>query len=246
MIWMIAGWVVWGLCAVLSAVWVLLWLGYARAGREYAFPLGVQAGLWLTLVAAFLTQPWSKLHLLWCFPIAYFVGLLIPMVIAGLRITRALPPMEMRTDSEWRAIEGLACRVTDFTPFSSVENGRVVAPNPTDPHASVTLECVGMPMPVKGLVTHRVDFTHLWEAFMERGVSDGEEVMVFWTRSHYKHRYMRLLWRVLPKMWVRIHPKGYLEMIERYCDPDHATGVGEVDAAARAMPPIAEWKPDQQ
>jgi hypothetical protein len=222
------------------------WLGYARAGREYAFPAGVQAGLFVALVLAFLTGPWSKLHLLWCFPVAYFAGLYIPMAIARLRITRALPPMELRKDSEWRAIEGLACRVTDFAPFSSVENGRVVAPNRTDPHASVMLECVGMPMPVKGFVTHRVDFIHLWAAFVERGVSDGEEVMVFWTRSHYKHRYMRLLWRVLPKMWVRIYPKGSLEMIERYCDPDHALGLGEVEAAARAMLPIAEWKPDQQ
>jgi hypothetical protein len=88
MAWTIAGWVVWGLCAALSAVWVLTWYGYLRAGREYAFPLGVQAGLWLTLVVAFLVQPWSKFHLLWCFPIAYFAGLFIPMVIMGLRISR--------------------------------------------------------------------------------------------------------------------------------------------------------------
>jgi len=246
MIWTIAGWVIWGLCAALSAVWVLTWYGYLRAGREYAFPLGVQAGLWLTLVAAFLVQPWSKFHLLWCFPIAYFAGLFIPMAIVRLRFTRALPPMELRKDSEWRAIEGLACRVTEFAPFSSVEHGRVVAPNRTDPHASVMLECVGMPMPVRGFVTHRVDFIHLWAAFVERGVSDDEEVIVLWTRSHYQHRYMRLLWRIFPRMWLRIYPKGSLEIIRRYSDPDHAPGLGEMEAAASAMLPIAEWKPDSQ
>ena len=86
MMWTIVSWVIWGLCAALTAMQVMAWYGFSRAGRESAFPLGVQAGLWLTLEVAFLVEPWSKLHLLWCFPLAYFVGLFIPMVIAGLRM----------------------------------------------------------------------------------------------------------------------------------------------------------------
>jgi Kef-type K+ transport system membrane component KefB len=84
MVWIVAGWVVWSVCALLALLQVVAWYSFARAGKESAFPLGVQALLWLALVVAFLLESWSKLHLLWCFPLAYLAGLFIPMfVVAG-------------------------------------------------------------------------------------------------------------------------------------------------------------------
>lgn len=94
MVWTIVGWVVWDLCAALTAMQVMAWYGFTRAGRESAFPLGVQAGLWLTLEVAFLVEPWSKLHLLWCFPLAYLAGLFMPTVIVGLRMRGAANAIE--------------------------------------------------------------------------------------------------------------------------------------------------------
>ena len=101
MIWTIAGWVVWGMCAVLSALWVLEWRAYTRAGRSYALPLGIQTGLWLALVVAFLIQPWSKFHLLWCFPVAWIVGQFIPMVLMGLRAGRILSQVDRHVTQEF-------------------------------------------------------------------------------------------------------------------------------------------------
>ena len=85
MIWTIVGWVLWGICAVVTAMQVMAWHGFTRALEESAFPLGVQAALWLVLLVVFLVEPWSKLHLLWCFPLTYFAGLFIPMGITRLR-----------------------------------------------------------------------------------------------------------------------------------------------------------------
>ena len=151
----------------------------------------------------------------------------------------------MRTDSEWRAVERQACRVTDFTPFASVENGEVVVPSLTDPYASVTLECTGMPSAVKGSVTHKKDFAHLWAAFKERGVADDEEVVIFWTTMDYKYWFMHFLSRFLPKMCVWICAKGALEVMGKLCDPTRDWEAGfDPMAAVRASQPIVEWKPE--
>lgn len=151
---------------------------------------------------------------------------------------------QMRKDSEWSVIERRACRVIGFTPFASVENGEVVAPNLTDPYASVTLECTGMPGAVKGFVTHKVDFANLWATFKERGVSDDEEVVIFWTTKDYKYRFLRFFSRAPPKMWVTIRPKGSSEILEKLCDPTRHWEPGfDPAAAVRATLPIVEWKP---
>jgi len=254
--WAIVGWIVWGLCAALTGTYAVTWYEFARARRDSALALGVQAGLWLSLVVAFVVEPWSKLHLLWCFPLAYFAGLFIASVTVGLRMYAAVillerrlqakrMQQEMRTDREWSAIEQQACRVIDFTPFASVENGEVVAPNISDPYALVTLECTGMPTPVKGFITHKVDFAHLWAAFEERGLSDDEEVIVFWTAKDYKYGFLRFLSRVLPKMWVTVRRKGSSEILQKLCDPTRPSEPGfDWMAAMRAIEPIVEWKPE--
>ncbi len=107
---------------------------------------------------------------------------------------------ELRKDSECSVIDGEPCRVIDFTPLASVENGRVVAPNITDPYASVTWECKKMPSATKGFVTHKMDFANLWAAFKERGISDNEEVIIIWTAKHYKYKFLKFLSPAYPKM----------------------------------------------
>lgn len=147
---------------------------------------------------------------------------------------------EMRKDSEWSVIDGEPCRVIDFTPLALVENGRVIAPNITDPYASVILECKKMPSVPKGFVTHKMDFANLWAAFKERGISDNEEVIIIWTTKHYKYKFPKFLSPAYPKMRVMICPKGALEiMVDSNWKPE-LTG----EARWNAMKPIVEWKPE--
>lgn len=146
----------------------------------------------------------------------------------------------MRKDSEWSVIDGEPCRVIDFTPLALVKNGKVIASNLTDPYALITLECKKMQNKIKGYVTHKMDFSHLWIAFRERGISDNEEVIIMWTTKHYKYKFLKLLSRAYPKMWVMICPKGALEiMVDSNWKPE-LTG----EARWNAMKPIAEWKPE--
>jgi len=149
-------------------------------------------------------------------------------------------PESMLSDQQWSAIDGEACRVTDFTPLgSSVQDGKVLAHDRSTPYASVTLECRKLPNPVIGFVTHKVDFANLWAAFEDRGVANDEEVIVIWSIRHYKSPYGGLK-RVLPKMWVMVCRSGALELM---VDPESSP---ELKGMARweAEKPIAEWKPD--
>ena len=146
----------------------------------------------------------------------------------------------MRKDSEWSVIEDEACRVIDFTPMALVKNGKVVAPNMTDPYASITLECKKTPNVIRGYITHKIDFANLWAAFKERGISDNEEVIIIWTTKHYKYKSPKFLSPIFPKLWVMICPKGALEiMVDSNWKPE-ITG----EARWNAMKPIVEWKPE--
>jgi hypothetical protein len=146
----------------------------------------------------------------------------------------------MLRDSEWSTIDGEPCRVIDFTPWASVENGKVVALNTTTPYASVTLECKKIPNTIEGFVTHEVDFIHLWSAFKERGISDNEETIILWSMKHYKYKFLKFLSPFLPKMWIMICPKGAFEiMVDSHYKP------GLTDTVwSKATMPIIEWKPE--
>jgi hypothetical protein len=79
----------------------------------------------------------------------------------------------------------------------------------------------------------------LWSAFNERGVGEDEEVLVFWTKKNLK-RSARLMSKLMPKLWVRICPKGAYElMLDNDFKPE-LTGT----ARWEAMRAVAEWKPD--
>lgn len=80
----------------------------------------------------------------------------------------------LRKDSEWSVIDGEPCKVIEFTPLSSDENGKVVGLNKTEPYASVILECKKFPQQTKGFICHKMDFQHLWAAFKERGGKKGD------------------------------------------------------------------------
>jgi hypothetical protein len=143
-----------------------------------------------------------------------------------------------RTDKDWSVIDSDACRVKAFSPMATVEGGRVLAQTSTEPYASIVLECDGRPGEVVGLITHKIDFAHLWAAFKERGVREDEEVIVFWTKKNLK-KSARLMSKFMPKLWVMICPKGAFELMT------DANFMPELAGMARweAQRPLIEWKP---
>ena len=145
----------------------------------------------------------------------------------------------LRKDSEWSIIDGEACRVTSFIPSASVENGKVVVTNQTEPYAMVIFECKKASPETRGYITHKIDFAHLWAAFKERGLSENEEVIIFWSTRHLKAP-AKLFSAVMPKLTVMICPKGAYEIMTDSNYKPELTG----EARFNAERPIVEWKPE--
>ena len=145
----------------------------------------------------------------------------------------------MRKDREWSVIDGEPCRIIEFTPLATIENGKVITLNKTEPYASVILECKKLPEQTKGFICHKMDFQHLWAAFNERGVKENEEVIIFYSKKHLKS-YAKLFSVFMPRLWVMICQKGTFELMT---NPDSRP---ELQGEARflAERPIIEWKPD--
>ena len=116
-------------------------------------------------------------------------------------------------DSEWSVIDSEICRVTDFVPLgSSVQDGKVIAFDMTTPYASIVIECKKIPQKITGFITNKLDFTNLWNAFKERGINkEKEEVIIIWSRKHYKSKIAKLLSATMPKIFVMVCPKGTYE-----------------------------------
>lgn len=145
----------------------------------------------------------------------------------------------LRHDKEWSVIDSEACRVISFTPTASVENGKVIASNKTEPYASVILECKKLPQQIRGFICHKIDFRHLWAAFKERGVSENEEVIIFYSKKHLKN-YVKFFSVFMPGLWVMICPKNAFELMT---NPESRP---ELQGEARflAERPIIDWKPE--
>ena len=148
----------------------------------------------------------------------------------------------LRKDSEWSQIDGEICRAADFGTLGSFVdvNGKVHAGTRSMPYASLTLECERLGKNVIGYICHRMDFQYLWAAFKERTTSKDEEVIIVWTREHYKRKLTRLLSFSMPKLQVMICRKGAYElMINPKCNPE-LSGT----AWFAATRPLIWWKPE--
>lgn len=147
---------------------------------------------------------------------------------------------KLRKDSEWSVIDGVPCRVIDFNPLALIKDGKVLAINKTTPYASITLECKKFPKNITGYITHKMDFKHLWAAFKERTIKQDEEVIIFWSKKHYKLKLLRFFPGFWPKLWVMICRKNTFEMLT---NPNYQSGLGG-EAEAMYTLPIIDWKPE--
>lgn len=146
---------------------------------------------------------------------------------------------ELRKDNEWSVIDGVRCRVIDFNPSALIKDGKVLATDKTIPYASITLECKKFPNNVTGYITHKMDFKHLWAAFRERTIKQDEEVIIFWSKKHYK-RFAKIFSAFMPRLWVMICPKGAFELETDQNYKPELRG----EARWNAVKPIIEWKPE--
>jgi hypothetical protein len=90
----------------------------------------------------------------------------------------------LRKDKEWSLIDGELCLVDDFAPLvgSFVKNGVVISSQSSLPYASVNLSCKKIPENITGFITHKIDFSNLWAAFLDRvivnrNVIEGDKVV---------------------------------------------------------------------
>lgn len=145
----------------------------------------------------------------------------------------------LKTDRDWSVVDSEPCRVIEFVPAASINNGEVVAINKNVPHASVMLECKKLPQQNKGFITHKIDFENLWAAFKERGVSKDEEAIIFYSKNHLKS-YAKILSYFMPKLWVMVCKKGAFELMTNPKWKPELKGKERWNAEK----PIVEWKPE--
>ena len=107
------------------------------------------------------------------------------------------------------------------------------------PYALVALECPRLPPDTVGGITYKLDFLHLWTAFVDSGLTTAEEVNIAWTKSSLKGP-AKLLSRFMPGLAVMICKAGAYELItDPHCQPE-LTG----EARFNAEKPIVQLIPD--
>jgi hypothetical protein len=112
----------------------------------------------------------------------------------------------------WERVKGHIFRVKSCHFFASIENGTVKAP-PVGAYAVLVVECPKCPS-LTGealvMVSHKVDFKHLWELYKQRQVADDEEVMVGY--GPVGERGLGKLFRTfLPFLTIWAVPKGHFD-----------------------------------
>lgn len=151
------------------------------------------------------------------------------------------PSITLLKDSEWSAIDGQPCRVSEFQPLpgNEVKDSHVVSADSSKLRASIILECKSLSDKAMGFITHKEDFLHLWSAFEVRCIASEEEVIIFRTRNQYNYTLYRLFAPFMPKLWVMICPKGAYELFDKDYKPDL-----QGEARWNALAPIVDWKPN--
>lgn len=133
-------------------------------------------------------------------------------------------------DSDWAPLDGEVCRATSLVHLG-IAKGM--------PYGSIELESPKLSEPTTGFVTHKLDFEHLVAAFSQRDVEPNTEILILWTKQHYKGG-AKLVSRFMPRMWVMLCPENAYELwTDRMFKPE-LQGMERFHAQAA----IAEWKPD--
>lgn len=147
-------------------------------------------------------------------------------------------------DIPWDTIKQQYCRVKHFTFIAVVESGKVKAPSPILPYASLLVESPFFFKEASLPVLHKLDFRNLWEVFMERKVygdtrdyGAGTEMEVLVVYDPLKRRKLTkfLPQGFLPSLLIELYPKGTLERFTEKPEP------GKAEEWFNLRRPIAVW-----
>jgi hypothetical protein len=144
------------------------------------------------------------------------------------------------SDKERSIIDSKLCRILEFIPMASFENNKITKVDSSLPYASILFECVDQKKILRSFITHKEDYRVLWHAFYERKINDDEEVLFYWSNKHYKNRFISLLSKFMPKMWVMICKKSSFEIMTNNDYRPELKG----EARYLASKPVEEFKPD--
>lgn len=106
------------------------------------------------------------------------------------------------TNKQWNRIDSKLCRILEFNPIASGEDGKITASNSTSPYATISFQCSNEENIFKGAITHKEDFKVLWAIFKERKIDNNEEVLFIWSNENYKNIIYSLLSNFMPKLWL--------------------------------------------
>ncbi|MFC1674607.1 hypothetical protein ACFL1K_01740 [Candidatus Omnitrophota bacterium] len=127
------------------------------------------------------------------------------------------------SDKQWSVVESEVCRATNF-----------------DDTATIQIECRKIPHKIKGFISHKEDLMHLREAFDAADAKkDLLEVLVIWTKTHYKNGLFRLMSFSMPKLIVWVCKKGAYEFINYPAHKPELQG----EARFEMQKPVVEFKP---
>ena len=150
--------------------------------------------------------------------------------------------MVLNRDDDWSIVDGRVCRVIRFNPLAKIERRKIVCMNRTAPYAFIELECaersVCLPPNTAGSVVHKLDFIHLWNAFVDRGIDDDETLAVVWSKN-YSKTHAKIFSAFMPRLTVLIFKNyGYNLLLDPSFEPSFR---GE--ERFRAERPVAQWTP---
>jgi hypothetical protein len=119
-------------------------------------------------------------------------------------------------DIQWDLIEQDFLRVSDLTPFATVDGKKVKSVDPSMPYALLGVDSLKLKHEAILPIAHQVDFRNVWESYQQLG--DDEELLVTYY-PEYKGL-LRLLNKIghLPKLAISIYPSGSLEKMRMVFD----------------------------
>lgn len=125
-------------------------------------------------------------------------------------------PIGLRTTKQWMQLQNQICKISEFypTPGAEVKNQEVVSIHNDLPYAMFRVESKLIPAEteVNGFCTHKQDFENLWAVFKEWDLDvNTQEVILFWSKTHYAKVWAKLLSFGMPRMVLMICPRGTYE-----------------------------------
>ncbi|MDO9333243.1 MAG: hypothetical protein Q7T57_01810 [Dehalococcoidales bacterium] len=146
-------------------------------------------------------------------------------------------------DIPWAETDGQMFRVEYFLRFAFMERGKVKDISKFMPYAVLRVYCPEFFIPGEELympVVNKHDFAHLWELYIDRGVSSNEEVWVHYFPSDKAP--FKFMPQTFAHLVIEVHPKGSFEIAKQFLEKSKPNQKDWNDMLDRTAE-IAHWEP---